>query len=424
MVRELRQVADDAILPGFNDLRSLILETSREQESNRFLGPLYAELTDRGLMPELARDLVRKVEMELGLHDVGRGDLLAIARGLLIAWAGALTLIAGQALLFAGALWIAPASSAVETLTRDYLAIRIWGAPAAISLYVVTGWLVAQERTGAVLVLQLWMNGLNIALNLAFVLGLGWGVAGVAWASLIAEWSGLALGLWLCRAVFEGRAWRDRARILDPARLRRMLAVNRDILLRNLAITLAFAGFLFLSSGLGDVPLAANQVLMQFFSLMAFALDGFAYAAETLVGQAVGARDRASLRQTVRIVLIWGGIGALLLALSFWLLGPWIIALMTTAPEVRAVAERHLIWLILAPLAATWSFMLDGIYFGATWTRDLLIAMAQSVAIYGVALAVLMPLWGNHGLWAAMTVFSLARAVTLARRYKRLARAV
>ncbi|MEL7115029.1 MAG: MATE family efflux transporter [Pseudomonadota bacterium] len=345
-------------------------------------------------------------------------------RGLLIAWLGALLFILGQALLFAGAFWLSPASAEVETLARDYLAIRIWGAPATISLYVVTGWLIAVERTRGILVLQLWMNGLNIVLDLWFVLGLGWGVQGVAIATLIAEWTGLALGLWLCRDLLRAAPWRDLARIADPTRLRRLLAVNRDILLRNLILTLCFGAFVFWSSDFGDVSLAANKILLQFFELTAFALDGFAFAAETLVGQAVGAQRRAELRRATILACYWGIIGGAALGVIFWVAGPWIIDLMSTSEAVRSEARSYLPWMIIAPLLAAVSFMLDGVFFGATWTRDLLKAMVISVAIYVTALLVLVPWLGNHGLWAALMVLSVARGVTLFLRYPRLERTV
>lgn len=355
--------------------------------------------------------------------DLGETGALFV-RGLLLAVAGGAVFIVFQAALFAGAFWLAPASDEVEQLARTYLEIRIWGAPATIALFVITGWLIAAERTRAVLVLQLWQNGLNIALDLWFVLSLGWGVEGVAVATLIAEWTGLALGLWLCREVFTGAAWRDWARVLDPARLRRMLAVNTDIFGRNMIMMGAFTTFLFLGADLGDVPLAANQVLLQFLEITAFALDGFAFSAEALVGKAVGAGARLRLRRAAVMSAQWGVAGAFALTLFFWLAGPWLIDLMSTSEAVRAEARQYLIWAALAPVIGVGSWMLDGVYFGATWTRELLKAMAISVAIYVVALLVLVPGWGNHGLWAALMVFNVARAVTLGLRYPALERRV
>lgn len=341
-------------------------------------------------------------------------------RGLLIGLSGGVFFIAIQALLFWGAFALAPASDEVESLARDYLSIRIWGAPATIALYVVTGWLIAFERTTGVLVLQFWMNGLNILLDIWFVLGLGWGVEGVAIATLIAEWSGLVLGLFLCRIVFAGNEWRNWPRIFDRARLKRMVQVNADIMLRSVILTVSFTTFLFVAADFGDVTLAANQVLLQFLEITAFALDGFAFAAEALVGAAVGAGARARVRRAGWMASQWGVGGALLLCVVFWFGGGHLIDLMTTSDEVRAEARRFLPWVAVAPVLGIASWMLDGIYFGATWTRDMRIAMLQSVAIYVVALVALVWGFGNHGLWAALMVLNIARGVTLGMRYPRL----
>ncbi len=343
-----------------------------------------------------------------------------LMRGLLLGGAAGLFFVLTQIWVFWGAFALSPASPEVEALTRDYLEIRIWGAPATIALYAVTGWLIAIERTRGVFILQIWMNGLNIALDLWFVLGLGWGVEGVAIATLIAEWTGLALGLWLCRSAFGGNQWRDWPRIFDPTRLRRMMQVNRDIMIRSVLLTGSFTTFLFVGSDLGDVNLAANQVLLQFLEITAFALDGFAFSAEALVGGAVGAKDRYQVRRASVMATQWGVGGAFVLGAAFFLAGPALIDVMSTSPDVRVAAREYLVWAALAPVIGVASWMLDGIYIGATWTRAMRQAMIQSVAIYVVALFVLVPLLGNHGLWAALMVLNIARGVTLGWRYPRL----
>lgn len=343
-----------------------------------------------------------------------------LMRGLMIGALGGAVFVAAQVAIFAGAFAISPASAEVETLARQYMAIRIWGAPAAIALYALTGWLIAMERTRGVLVLQLWMNGLNIALDLLFVLGFGWGVEGVAVATLMAEWSGLLVGLWLCRVAFAGDQWRDWPRVFDPVRLKRMLAVNADIMVRSVLLTLSFTTFLFLAADLGDVTLAANQVLVQFLEITAFALDGFAFSAEALVGGAVGAGRRHDVRRAAILTSQWGVGGAVLLGVAFYLAGGSLIDLMATAPEVREAARDYLIWVAIAPALGIASWMFDGIYFGATWTREMRWSMIISVVIYGIALAVMLPIWGNHGLWGALIVFNLARGVTLGVQYPRL----
>ena len=346
------------------------------------------------------------------------GEVAALlTRVLMIGAVAGLAVIAVQGALFAGAFLLAPASAEVEAMARDYMQIRVMSAPAAIALYGVTGWLIALERTRAVLVIQLWMNGANIALDLWFVLGLGWGVEGVAWATFLAEWSGLALGLWFCRAAFRVPAWRDWARVFDRVALARMMAVNTDILIRSLLLQGIFLSFLFLAAGEGDVVLAANQVLLQFLHITAYALDGFAFAAEALVGQAMGARNRAGLRRSAVLASLWGAGSVVVLALAFALAGGMIVDLMTTAPDVRAVARDYLPWMVAAPVLGLAPWMLDGIFIGATRTRDMRDMMVVSFAVYGAAVLMLLPLMGNHGLWAALLISFVARGVTLGLRY-------
>ena len=354
-----------------------------------------------------------------GAGDWGETGAL-LMRGILLAFAAGAVFIIAQAAVFWGAFALAPASAEVEGLARSYLEIRIWGAPATIALYAVTGWLIAVERTRAVFLLQVWMNGLNIVLDLWFVLGLGWGVEGVAIATLMAEWSGLALGLWFCRDAFAGDQWRDWGRVFDAARLKRMMQVNGDIMVRSVLLTGSFTTFLFIGADLGDVTLAANQVLLQFVEITAFAMDGFAFTAEAMVGSAVGARSRSHMRQAAILTSQWGVATAVLLGLAFWIGGGWLIDLMSTSPEVRAAGRDYLLWAAALPLLSVASYMFDGIFIGATWTRDMRVAMIQSVALYVGALVILVPLMGNHGLWAALVVLNLARGATLGLRYPRL----
>lgn len=349
----------------------------------------------------------------------GAGDAPEVGahllRALAIAAAAGLVFIALQAPIFWAAFRLAPASDAVEALARDYLAIRIWGAPATIGLYAITGWLIAVERTRAVLALQLLQNGLNVALDVWFVLGLGLGVAGVAWATLIAELSGVALGLWLARHVL-GQA-RRAAGLWARDRLTRLARVNSDIMIRSVLLQGCMTSFLFLGAGQGDVPLAANQVLLQFVALTAYALDGFAFAAESLVGQAVGARRPDRVRRASLLTSAWGLGGAVVMGLVFIVAGGAIIDLLTTSDAVRQAARIYLPWLALAPLIGVAGWMLDGIFIGATLTRDMRNAMIRSVAVFAACVLILPPFWGNHGLWAALMALNLARAVTMLRRY-------
>ena len=357
----------------------------------------------------------------------GQGDTGEVAalltRALMIGLGAGVAIIALQAALFWIAFRVSPASAEVETLAREYMIVRVWSAPAAIALYGITGWMIAQERTRAVLVLQLWMNGLNIGLDLWFVIGLGWGVQGVAFATFLAEWSGFALGLWFCRAAFAGTAWRAWSAVFDAARWRRMMAVNTDILIRSLLLQAIFVSFMFVGASQGDVTLAANQVLLQFLMIASYALDGFAFSAEALVGKAFGRRDPAHLRRAAVLASAWGLAAAALMALGFALAGGHIVDLMTTAPEVRAQARVYLPYLVGLPVIACAAFMLDGIFVGATRSRDMRNMMALSFAVYVACVVLLTPALGNHGLWLAMLVSFIARGLTLGVRYPALERA-
>ena len=355
----------------------------------------------------------------IGAGDKGETSALLV-RALMISVAAGFVFIAFQIPLFWAAFKLAPASPEVEGMAREYLHIRIYSAPAAIAMYGIMGWLIAAGRTREVLVLQFWLNGLNIALDILFVLKLGWGVSGVAMATLIAEWSGLLLGLWMVRGGYLNGYWRNWAQIFDPIKLKRMAMVNGDIMIRSVILQIGFVSFLFLGSSFDDVTLAANQVLLQFLYITSYAMDGFAIAAEALVGQAMGARARPTLRRAVIMTSQWAAAVVVVLAIVFTVFGGGLIDVMTTSTEVRVVAMQYLPWMIVAPILGGASWMLDGIFIGATRSRDMRNMMILSFGVYLIALAALLPTFGNHGLWAALIIFFVARGVTLGFKYPEL----
>ena len=352
---------------------------------------------------------------------IGSGDKpetsALLVRGIIIGLVAGLLLIIAQVPIFLGALQLSPASMEVESLAQKYLQIRVYSAPAAIALFGITGWLIAKEKTREVLLLQLALNGINITLDLVFVLKLGWGVEGVAIATLIAEWSGLIFGLWLAREGFNNGYWKNWIQIFDRVRLIQMAKVNSDIMIRSILLEIGFVSFLFLGSSFDDATLAANQVLIQFLNITAYALDGFAFAAEALVGQALGAKNRPLFRRAVIMTSQWGLGAVILMALAFFVFGNSIINVMTTAEDVRVVSYEYLPWMVAAPLAGVAAWMLDGVFIGATRTADMRNMMFISFCIYLIALALLLPSYGNHGLWASLIIFSIARGVTLGFKY-------
>jgi putative MATE family efflux protein len=301
-----------------------------------------------------------------------------------------------------------------------YFFVRIWSAPFALMNYALLGWVLGRGEAMVGLLLQTVLNGLNIALAMLFVLGWGWGVEGVALGGVLAEAAAAGLGLGVAAWKIRGAAKPARSEIFDLARLRRMTAINTDMMVRSFSLLFAFAFFTRQGAQFGAVILAANAVLMHFFLVAGYFLDGFATAAEQLAGRAVGARYRAAFDRVVRLTTGWGLATALALTALYALLGPQIIDLMTTAPEVREAARRYLAWAALTPLAGVIAFQMDGIFIGATWSRDMRNMMLLSVLVYLVAWAGLTPLFGNDGLWAALLVFLGARSIAFHWRMRRL----
>ena len=316
------------------------------------------------------------------------------------------------------------ASDQVEGLAETYFFIRIWSAPAVLVNYAIVGWFIGVQNTRAVMILQVFMNGLNIILDLWFVLGLEWDVAGVAAATVIAEFTALALGVLMVRRELRRipGSWQG-MNLRDADKIRQLVAVNRDIFIRTACLMFAFAFFTARGAKLGDNTLAANAVLIQFQQFLSFGLDGFAHAAEALVGGAVGARDRRTLRLAVKICGLWAAVIAAAYTLVYAAVGPVIIGWLTDLEAVRALSGEFLIWVIISPIVSVWSFTLDGVFIGATRTAEMRNGMIISLAIYLAAVFALQPVLGNHGLWLAFTIFMAARAVTLAVVYPNVERA-
>ena len=347
-----------------------------------------------------------------------------LGRALLVAVAAGAALIAVQWPIREIAFLAVEGSSRVELLARSYYDIRIWSAPATLANYALLGWFIGLGRTGTGLALQLVLNVTNICLDALFVLGFGWDVRGVAGGTVLAEYVAAAVGLYIAMRHIQrmGGRW-SLARWLDSERMRRTVAVSRDIMIRSLAMIFAYAWFTAQGATQGDVILAANAVLMHFVSMGAFLLDGFAFAAEALVGCAMGAARRAGVREAVRLTTFWAAGTAVVIAALVVLLGPLLADILTVDPAVRAAARVYLPWAAAAPLLGVWAFQLDGIFIGATRAADMRRAGLASLAIFLGAWWAFTP-FANHGLWAAMCVHWIARAGTLLYYYPALIRSV
>jgi len=351
----------------------------------------------------------------------GRGDrkevALTLHRALLLAAVCGFAVILLHIPLLYGAFWFSPASPEVESLAETYVSIRIFGAPAVIGLYALTGWMIALERAKTVLKLQLFINVINIALDLFFVMGLEMGVQGIATATLLGEWSGFVMALYLCRDAFLPAVRSRWQAVLDRVALRQTMSMNADLVVRSVLLQFSYTSFVFLSAGQGDVGLAANQVLLQFLHLFSYMLDAFAFSAETLVGQAVGAKAVAPLRRAARLSGQWALGGAVLLTLAAMFGGHALINAMTTDEAVRLEAARYLPWIWLLPLASFGSYIFDGIFIGATMARQMRNVMFVAIMIYVVVLLTTLPLLQNHALWLALFVLNISRTVLMARAY-------
>jgi MATE family multidrug resistance protein len=256
-------------------------------------------------------------------------------------------------------------------------------------------------------------NTLNILLDFLFVFSFGWGVAGVAVASVIASYAGLALGLGYVWRSVRALPGRGHARLLDRGRLIRMVSINADLVLRTFCVVSVLGIFMAKSAELGDVTLAANQVLQNFLVFTSFGLDGFAHAAEAILGEAVGRRDRAAFRRAMRVVFIWAGLVGALNLVVYAVAGHGIIALMTSIPEVRAAAADYVLWPIIMPLISVWAYTYDGVYLAATRTTIMRNTVMVSFAAFALLLYALSPTYGNTAIWIAVTVFLGLRGVLL-----------
>ncbi|MBC9249514.1 MATE family efflux transporter [Pseudomonas alcaligenes] len=348
----------------------------------------------------------------------GRGDgsalRLVLLQSLLLAAALAI-LIGLLAVPLSGlALGLMQPSAELDEQARAFFHTRLFGLPATLAGSALVGWLLGTQSARGALAVLLTTNLLNVLLNLWFVLGLDWGVLGSARASVLAEWCGALLGLALV-----ARALRRHPGQLPLALLGRwrnwiaLLAVNRDILLRTLALHLVFFLITVQGTRLGDATVAANALLLNGLLLAAFALDGLAHAVEALCGHAIGARDRLTLQRSLVVAGGWSLLGSLLFALLFLLGGRLFVDLQSDIAAVRAVAYVYLPYLAVLPLIAVWSYLFDGLFIGATRAREMRNAMLASVAL-ALPLAWLLRGLGNHGLWLSFLCFMLLRGTSLA----------
>ena len=318
------------------------------------------------------------------------------------------------------------ADPGVETMAREYFMIRIWGAPFALVNFVAVGWLLGLHKAKQALWIQLVMNTSNILLNILFVYGLGMDVDGVALGTVLSEILAAFIAFGIIsrhsKNLFGHSIWDKKARIdlFNRTEFIKLFILNRDIFIRTACLTGSMAVFTILGANMSNEILAANAILMNLQMMTSYGLDGFAQAAEVMVGKEIGAKSRAGLQRAVILSTKWAFVTAVLFSLIYLIGGEMIIKGLTNIEYVRDTAAEYMIWVIVLPLISVWCFLLDGIFIGATAGKYMRNGMVISTSLYIASLAVFLPLWQNHGLWFSYSIFMGVRAISLAISYPKI----
>lgn len=347
--------------------------------------------------------------MQGQLHHLSQGITLALGMAIIL-----LLLQSPLSLLF----YFSNASPAITEQAVSYFQIRIWSAPALLTNLVLMGWFLGQQNARYPMWMLIFSNSINIILDLVFVLYFHWQVQGIAAASVIADFAGLGLAI---SFIYRGTmrtyvinhfrlTWR---KSLQLGQFKPLFSLNRDIFLRSLCLQAVFIFIAFQGAAYGDNTVAANAVLLSFLMLVSYALDGLAYAAESITGQAIGQRNNNQLIDSLVVLSQWCFMLSVLFSLSYAIAGQAFVNLLTSIPEVQAEAAKYIAWMILLPLVASWAYLLDGIFIGATQGKTLRNTMF--IALIGfAALFLLFQDWKNHALWLALCGFMALRSISLA----------
>ncbi len=362
-------------------------------------------------------NFLRSATTGLVAQAYGRDDELeqkaVFWRSMLIGLVSGLVILLLHTVIISLGLYLMDASREVASAAKEYFAIRVFSAPAALMNYALLGYVLGLGKGRLGLVLQILINGTNIALSFALGLGLEWGLSGVAIATVIAEFFGLAVGLFIVMQGFKNTQTLSRKQVFHRPSIMKLMALNGDIMIRSFALVGAFAWLTRMGGQFGDETLAANAILMNFLMLSGYLLDGFATAAEQLAGRAIGANYRPAFMKTVKLTLYWGFLLAGILMFIFIIFGPWLINLITNEPTVRSIAVEYYIWAALISITGVLAFQMDGIFIGATWSADMRNMMLISLAGFIVLSIIFTQYWGNHGLWISLNAFMLLRGISL-----------
>jgi len=336
-----------------------------------------------------------------------------LIRGLIIGGAGGIILIAVHSFLFSSIFYFLEGDKDAEELAIEYMSIRILAAPFAISMFVFVGWLFGMGKTFHSLCLLVAVNLLNIFLDIIFVKFLYLGIAGVAYATIISEICGFCIGIYLSREFLLNKERIKVKLIFLSNKWKSFILLNIDIVIRSTLLQSVFLSYLIFGTLFGSEVLAANHILLQITFLSAYALDGIAFSAEILVGEAIGKRRYEEFKKVVKSALKLGFIFSGVISVSIYSLGFLVVDLMTSIKEVRLICYDFIVWISIMPIVSVFSYVYDGIFLGAARGKEIRIAMCQSFAIFFTCAIVLIPLIENTGLWTSIVVFNSVRAITL-----------
>ena len=333
-------------------------------------------------------------------------------RALILALAAALLLVVFQRPIGHAVFLLMDGTPHTMSYAADYFYARIWAAPATISMFAFHGWYIGMQNSRFPMYISIGVNVVNLIFCLWFALGLGWGIVGVAWGTVVAQYSGLVLSIVLWGVYY--RRFLRYIRIRECLKLDALLAffkINRDIFLRTACIVVVYTFFTSASSGMGDTMLAVNTLLMQLFTLFSYLMDGFAYAGESLAGRYTGAHNVQALNRCVRLLLVWGGVVAVLYTGIYAFGWRSVLSLFTESPAILSEAGGYVGWLIAIPLVAFIPFTIDGILIGATRTAVMRDSVFLSTALFFAVYYGFRSVIGNNALWAAFLLFLIARGI-------------
>ncbi|MEA3445622.1 MAG: MATE family efflux transporter, partial [Bacteroidota bacterium] len=333
---------------------------------------------------------------------------------ILVALGAGIVLIALQLPIEKISFLLISGSPEIESLASGYFYIRIFAAPATISLYAMSGWFLGMQNAKYPMIVAITINLLNVAFNLLFIYGFGMKSEGVAYGTLLAQYAGFFMSVFLLikkyRHLFH--LW-NYTLMIKWAALKKFFLVNRDIFIRTLCLMVVFTYFTSKSASTNDITLAVNTMLLQFFFIFSYLIDGFAYAAEALVGKFIGEKNKEGLKSSIKLLFVWGLIISIPFSIVYLLAGNFILMLLTNNQELIKYAGSYILWVAAIPIVSFVSFLWDGIYIGATASRAMRNTMlVATIVVFFPTVLIFAPILGNHSLWLGMILFLAGRGIS------------